>query len=61
MADEPKTMTDRIKAAADSPTAKRIIDAGRQFVTDPMNIQGAARAVSSRKKGKQGRSSSGQR
>jgi hypothetical protein len=45
--------------AANSPTAKRIVEAGRQFVRDPLNIESAARAVKARKKGKQGRSSSG--
>ena len=59
MAEQKTTLTDRFKTAANSPTAKRIVEAGRQFVTDPLNVEGAARAVSNRKKGKQGRSSSG--
>jgi len=57
MADKERTLTDRLQQVANSPTAKRVMDAGRQFVTDPLNVVGAAKAVKGRKKGKQGRSS----
>jgi hypothetical protein len=59
MAEKEGALTDRLQEAANSPTAKRIIEAGRQFVRDPLNIERTARAVKARKKGKQGRSSSG--
>ncbi len=59
MAEKERTLTERVSDAANSPTAKRIIEGGRQFVADPLNIERAARAVKARKKGKQGRSSSG--
>jgi len=58
MADKERTLTDRMRDAASSPTAKRVVDAGRQFVRDPLGVEGAVRAMKSRKKGKERRSSS---
>lgn len=58
MADKERTLTERVQEAANSPTAKRIIEGGRQFVRDPVNLESAVRAVKSRKKGKERRSSS---
>ena len=58
MADKERTLTDRMREAVNSPTAKRVVDAGRQFVRDPLGVEGATRAVKARKKGKERRSSS---
>jgi hypothetical protein len=59
MTEKERTLTERVSDAANSPTAKRIIESGREFVRDPLNIERATRAVKGRKKGKQGRSSPG--
>ncbi len=60
MADKERTITDRVREAVNSPTTQRVVGAVRDFATDPLNIEGARRAVNSRKKRKQqGRSSSG--
>lgn len=49
---------DAIRGAVNSPTTKRFKEAGRQFLTDPLNIEGTVRAVKNRKKGRQGRAGS---
>lgn len=56
MADKERTLTDRV---VNSPTVKRVMDAGRQFVTDPLNLREAARAVQAIKKRKNGRTDAG--
>ncbi len=59
MADKERTLTEKARDVVNSPAVKRVIDAGRQFVSDPTGVEGAARAVKRLKNRKQGRSSSG--
>jgi len=61
MTDKERTVTDRIREAVNSPTGQRVISTARDFVRDPLNISEAARAIRSRKKGKQGRATTGRR
>ena len=57
-----KSLLDKARDAVNSsPTVQRVVEAGREFVTDPTNVRGAAGAWKNRKKtkAKQGRSGSG--
>ena len=61
MADREETLTDKVRQAVNNPIGQRITGAVRDFVTDPLNVAGAARAIRKRKKGRSDAGRSGSR